>query len=98
MSEGLIEAFAEHGGLFGLILGLLITGLISAVVVLWRSGVAKEGRIERLQDLRVQESRETADHILKQNLKLQEVASSITNAMESLRDAVILSRRSEHEL
>jgi uncharacterized membrane protein len=87
----ILEKFAEYGGLFGIILGILIIVLIAAVVVLWRTNTKQAEEIKRLQDKRVKEAKEINDSIMAHSLKTQEVVNRMTSAMEGLQNAIFMS-------
>jgi hypothetical protein len=92
MSALVVEKFAQYGGLLGLIVGVMFVALSIAIVSLWKVNNKKDRKIEELQEKRMAESKEMGDSLYDLSLQSQEIMTTMTNAMRSLKEAVLLRR------
>jgi len=93
LSKETLDKLAQYGGLFGIVLGILVFALIGGIVALWKANQKQVEAVAALQEKRIQETREMNSHLLAHALKAQEITNGVTSAMTALRETVILSRR-----
>jgi hypothetical protein len=90
MAVELVEQFAKYGGLIGLMIGVMVVGLGSAVVILWKQNAKLQDKLQEVHDARIEESREMNEHLLNYTNKSNEAITGITMAVNSLKDAFLM--------
>ena len=93
MPPDVLKQFAEYGGYIGLLMGVMIAGMGTAIVFLWRTKLRLHANLLEVQNKRVEEAKEVRAELLALSRETSKVAFEITAAITALRDAVILRDR-----
>lgn len=87
--ETTLQEFARHGGLFGLVLGVLIVVQTTAVIYLWRRVGELQAQLMDIQNLRVAEAKDVRKELGAQNEETGRVLSELTTTIQLLKDATL---------
>ena len=90
MAIELVKQFAKYGGLIGLLFGVMIVGMLSVIVILWRQNTKLQDKLEEAHDARIEESRDMNELLLNYTNKSHEAVTGITMAVNSLKDAFLM--------
>jgi len=87
-----LELFAKYGGLFGLLLGVLILGMGTAITFLWRHNGHLQKTLLEVQNKRVDEAKEVRAELIGQAEDTNSAMREMASAMHALKDAVFIRR------
>jgi uncharacterized membrane protein len=93
MSPEIIEQFAKYGGYIGLLMGVMIASMCTAIVFLWRHKLRLQDQLIEVQNKRVEEAKEVRAELLAVSKDTSKVTFELTAALSAMRDAVILRER-----